>query len=653
MLPLLEVPHLDREFDYLVPAELDAHAQPGVRVRVRFSGRLVDGYILARIEQSTHAGKLAWLHKVVSPVPVLPPDLLALVERVARRSAGTRADVLRLAIPPRHARVENEDPPATVKAAIPDPSLDAWQRYEHADSYLAALAARQPARAVWNPVPGEQWWARLAEAAAATAAAGRGVIVVVPDQNDLDRVGAACAALIGAEHVAILAAGLGPTERYRRWLAVLRGDRRVVVGTRSAIFAPIHDLGLVILWDDGDDSLWEPRSPYPHARDVAVHRAHLAGAGLLLGAFSRTCEAQLLVETGWAHALVAPRDEVRRAAPRVVARADSDIALERDPAARAARIPAFAFQAARAALERGEAVLIQVPRRGYLSAVACQDCREPLRCRRCAGPMELRQRDGAYSCRWCGTAEQQPRCRRCGSVKVRATVIGAKRTAEELGRAFPGVAVITSTGGDGSPEVAPGAALVISTPGVEPPAEGGYGAVLLLDGWLLLGLADLRGGEIALRKWMAAAALARPASMGGMTAVMADPENPVVQAMVRWDPGGFAAAELRGRAEVGFPPAVRMAVVDGTHAAVSKLLEVMEVPDGAEVLGPVPLPWTARPPVIGESVRDEGEVERVLVRVPRTRGAELSDALRAAQAVCSSRRETSAVRVQIDPLNIG
>ena len=108
----ISLAHLDRPFDYLVPASLDQAAVPGCRVRVRFAGQLVDGYLLERIETSEHQGKLARLERVTSPEPVLTPEIFDLARTVADRYAGTLADVLRLAIPPRHATAERAAPPA-------------------------------------------------------------------------------------------------------------------------------------------------------------------------------------------------------------------------------------------------------------------------------------------------------------------------------------------------------------------------------------------------------------------------------------------------------------------------------------------------------------------------------------------------------------
>ncbi|HXV91819.1 MAG TPA: primosome assembly protein PriA, partial [Pseudonocardia sp.] len=391
---VVDVPlaHLDRPFDYRVPTHLDAVAAPGVRVRVRFAGRMVDGYLLERVAESGHGGALAWVEKVLSPEPVLTGELATLCRAVADRYAGVLADVLRLAIPPRHARVEGEAPAAREDPAPREPERAGWARYPRGPALLDALAGGRAAHAVWQALPGESWPERLAEAAAATAAAGRGALVVAPDQRDVAALLAACAARLGPGAVVALTAELGPAERYRRWLAVRRGAVRIVVGTRSAAFAPVERLGLLAVWDDGDDLHAEPRAPYPHVRDVLVLRAHLAGAAVLVGGFARTAEAQLLVEAGWAQEVVAERATVRAAAPWVTAPAETPERLARDPDQRAARLPGVAFEAARAALGVGRPVLVQVPRAGYVPWLACASCRESARCRQCAGPLGLPRR---------------------------------------------------------------------------------------------------------------------------------------------------------------------------------------------------------------------------------------------------------------------
>jgi primosomal protein N' (replication factor Y) len=644
--------HLDRPFDYLVPERLAAQARPGVRVRVRFAGQLTDGFVLERAQASEHRGRLDFLQRVVSAEPVLTPEIAGLARAVADRYAGTLADVLRLAIPPRHAATEAappgagharpERPESPPRPERPDPGP--WDRYPAGRAFLDALSDTRPARAAWTALPGTGWPAEIARAAATSASTGRGAVIVVPDARDLARVAAALTD-VSAAHVA-LTADLGPAERYRRWLAALRGEVLIAAGTRAAMFAPVRDLGLVVLWDDGDDLHAEPRAPYPNAREVLALRAHRVGAAALIGGFARTAELAQLVESGWARSLEPDRPTLRQAAP-LVRPAAEESELARDEGAVTARLPSLALRTVRAALADGP-VLVQVPRRGYLAAIACERCRSQARCARCAGPLRLAGPDAVPDCRWCGALAGAWRCARCGHDKIRAIVTGATRTAEELGRAFPGVKV-RSSGGESVITAVPGEpALVIATPGAEPLAE--YAAALLLDGWALLGRPSLRAGEEALRRWLGAAALVRAE---GTVLVHADAGLPAVQALIRWDPVGFSERELADRCDLGFPPAMRMAAVTGVPAAVSSLLSSLET--GFEVLGPVPLDslqldrggHQAGP---GQPAGDQQV--RALVRAPRPRGAALARALQAAQAARSARKEGGGVRVQLDPAEV-
>ena len=634
--------HLDRTFDYQVPAKLHEAAVPGCRVRVRFAGQLVDGYLVERAETTEYGRKLVFLERVTSSEPVLPPSLHAVCQAVADRYGGTLSDVLRLAIPPRHAKVEGE-PPVEPAAAPSPPDVSAWVKYQRGQAFLEAMGEGKPANAVWQALPGEDWPRRLAEAAATVAATGRGAVLVVPDHRDLTRVHKACEELAGADAVVALIAGLGPAERYRRWLAVLRGAVRIVVGTRAAMFAPVADPGLFVVWDDGDDLHLDQHAPYPHVRDVLMDRAHATKSSLLVGGFARTAEAQLLVESGWAQPVLADRSTLRAAAPRVTP-VGEDFDVARDEAARIARLPAVAFEAARQAFAAGFPALVQVPRRGYVPGLACGNCRTPAHCRRCAGPLALPGGtiDGSPkppACRWCGVPETAFRCTACGSVRLRAVIVGAKRTAEELGRAFPGVPVRTSGAAEVLASVPGKPALVVCTPGAEPVAEGGYGAALLLDGWALLGRQDLRAGEETLRRWMAAAALVRPAADGGRVVVD-------TQSGFGADHGevGLAGLELSERRELGFPPAMRMASIEGGPDAVAGALEDLTLPESGEVLGPVP---------IGEFDADgNAERERALVRVSRADGKALAAEIHAAAARRDARKAPEPIRIQLDPLDL-
>lgn len=641
----LPLPHLDRPFDYAVPAELDDVAQPGVRVKVPFAGREVGGFVLARPTSSEHPGRLSVVRRVVSGERVLTPSVHTLARAVADRYAGSLSDVLRLAVPPRHARVEAEasaehDRGATddraPKQAEPVPagrgSL-AWAAYPAGQALLERLAAGESPRAVWAAPPGPSAWAEgLAAAVAATLRSGRGAIVVVPDTRDLDTLDGALLTELGPGRHVRLAAELGPAKRYRAFLAALRGDVRVVIGTRAVVFAPVADLGLMAIWQDGDDVLAEPRAPYPHAREVLALRAEAEGAAVITAGWSRSVQAQQWVESGWARAVDPRRETARAAWPRVTVAGE---ATGRESVSRG-RLPEAAWAAIRDGLAAGP-VLVQAPRSGYVPGLACQTCRGPARCATCQGPLAIAGRGAAAvpGCGWCGREARGWACPRCEGTRLRAQVVGAGRTAEELGRGFPGAAVVVPRAGEPAPRV-PDRAIVVATPGLEVPVDGGYASAVLLDGGLMLAQPRLRAGDDALLRWRSVAALVRPSGQGGVVVVCAESAAPPVQALVRGDPAWHAARELAERRALHLPPAATIAELSGTRAAVEALVKLVEVDAAVEVYGPL------------------GEIDEatMTLKAPKARSADLTRALHAATSVRSARREPEIVRVRIDPIDI-
>ncbi|GAA3630604.1 primosomal protein N' [Microlunatus ginsengisoli] len=638
--------HLDRPFDYAVTAEQDLLAVPGARVRARFAGRLRDGFVLERVAASEHGGDLTALHKVVSAEPVLSAEVASLIRAVADHYAGTFADVMRLAVPPRHAATERasrpEPPPAPDVAALAGPLA----HYPSGAGLLDAIRAGAGARAAWQTIPTSDpagdWAEGLAEAARACVDGGRGAVLVVPDHRDLARLTQACTRWLGTGRFTVLSADAGPSARYRAFLAAARGDVPVVIGTRAAAFAPVGKLGLVALWDDGDDLLAEQRAPYPHARDVLALRAAQTGCAVLFAGYARTAEIEQWVADGWLRELAASRADVRREAPAVRVSAASDFSLARDPLARQARLPHEVFELMRAALPQGP-VLVQVPRAGYLVALVCQDCREPARCGFCDGPLRGTSAAlGALSCGWCGRPQGEWRCPICDGSRVRAPVVGATRTAEELGRAFPQTPVRRSAAGHVLDEVPAGTSIVVATPGAEPDVDGGYAAAVLLDTQLLLLRPDLRAGEESLRRWLRATALVRPGADGGSVLAVGDSSGRALQALVRVDPAGFAARELADRADARFPPAAVLVSLEGPPAALAELLDLVELPEGAEALGPVDLP----PGASGDPL------QRLLLRAPRARRTTLTRAVKGALGVRSARKSEGAIRCRVDPVEI-
>jgi len=671
------LPHLDRPFDYSVPADLAVAAAPGVRVRVRFSGQELNGYVLERAAESDSGHTLVPLLKVVSPVAVLTPELKELAGRVAARYAGTVSDVLRVAIPPRVVKVEKElaaadadgeapggeraEPePVQAHAPVQDPAGGparteylAWSQYRNGNAFLRHLSAGGSPRAVLSALQGfgTGGWPRLvAGAVAAVRQSGRGAVVVLPDYRDLDRVQAALEELLPAGDVARLTADDGQTPRYRSYLRVLNGTAGVAVGTRSAAYAPVRDLGLVVCWDDGDDLHIEQRSPYAHTREVLLLRAEQEGAACLLAGHSRSTEAQRLVDVGWAMPVEAERPVVRSTVPRVLNTADS-FEQERDPLARIARLPGAAWRAAKEGLERGP-VLVQVARSGYAPSLICDTCREPARCQACQGPLAIAGASGSSAvpqCRWCSAPAPAWRCSHCNNTRLRRGATGVLRTAEELGRAFPGKPVVTSSGDHVKATVPDTGSLVVATVGAEPVAAGGYAAALLLDGDSLLRRENLRAGEDAVRRWFNAASLVRPAAEGGIVVITAD-DTAAVGALLRWDPAGYAQRELGLRAELQLPPAVRVASLTGGSTAVGHFTSEVTrrlTAEGVElrVAGPAPL-------LSGQAATAGGGDVRTLFFIPYSQAGTVTQILRAVKAASAAKRAEDPVQLRLDGVDV-
>ncbi|MFI8594268.1 primosomal protein N' [Microbacterium sp. NPDC078428] len=669
------LPQLDRLFDYAIPDAMDEEIVPGIRVKVplRTAGRIVDAYVVERGEAVDPDRPLSEIDAVVSSVRVLPPSLYTLARRVADRAAGSASDILRLVIPKRQVRVEKawvarrdaeaqavSGSPADAEAAgdtapVAGSASSApgaeWARAVletypaltaalDADKRVALDAPARPARTHAQSGSGA-WAVLLAAAAAHTLAGGRSAVVVVPDHRDLDQIERALEGLVPPQDLVRDDAARPAADRYRGYLRILERRPVVVIGNRSSVYSPVHRPGLVAVWDDGDPLLDEPLAPYVHARDAALVRQGLDGGALLLAGHTRTSDVERLVRIGWVGE-AAPK---RKYAPRVI------LSATREGERPGARIPSAAFAAAREALESGP-VLVQVARPGYAPSLVCGDCRRPARCVHCAGPLHAPRKDAPPVCRWCGRTAMAWRCASCDGTTLRLASSGSTRTADELGRAFPGTRVIVADGTHPIRSVAAAPALVIATRGAEPEAEGGYRAVLLLDGERMLMAESLRIAEDCLRWWSNAAALAAPGAPVHLVGVA----GRIARALATWTQPAFAAAELEERAPLRMPPTARVAAVEGEPTAVEKALSDLRahVPLAADaILGPVDVPP-------GERERGAPPRARAIVRFDYAHGADVARALRASVVAASVRgrrsprgaapRNTLRVRVDVpDP----
>jgi primosomal protein N' (replication factor Y) len=252
----------------------------------------------------------------------------------------------------------------------------------------------------------------------------------------------------------------------------------------------------------------------------------------------------------------------------------------------------------------------------------------------CNGSLTETERSSAPTCHLCGHIESTWSCPKCKGAKVRATVVGSVRTAEELGRAFPGVAVRNSSSDHILRDVDSRPAIVVATAGAAPVAQGGYSAAILLDGNSMLSRPDLGASQETYAKWNECVSLVRA---DGEVVVVADSELPAVQALIRQDPAGFAAREYEQRTQVQLPPAVRLAVLSGAQIDIDDVIQMAAFADGVALRGPVP----------GKA----GQV-RMLITVEKQGGLKLAETLKAVTTARSAKRKGAQVNVRIDPPSI-
>lgn len=635
------LPQLDHLFDYAVPAELADDLRVGQRVRVPFrsQNRRSHGYVVGFADRSDFGGELQPIADIVGPVPALTPQLWRVARAVADRAGGSASDILRLALPQRMVRAEKQHLAGT---AVDPGAHDLAPEVSEQDAEIAELllngdrlaitASHGPERLSTGEWVGG-WAVQMAKLALAVFASGRSAILVAPDYRDVDQLADALASL-GHSGVVRVDSRQSGSARYASFLRALDAKPRIVLGNRSAIYAPAYRLGAILLWDDGDPLLSEPLAPYVHARDAALVRASIEHAdsgaagdtaatnadhqgdenvadrvGLVFAAHARSAEVQRLIDINYVKAESVPPKRTR------IITADAVQNLEAD----FGRVPEFAARTIREGLSKGP-VLVQVAVPGYAPVAVCDDCGERARCKSCGGPIGFQGMHRAV-CRWCGEHASAWRCPECNSARLAQRGAGSERTAEQFQKQFPGTRVILSDGTHPHERVDSRPALVVATRGAEPIAAGGYHAVVLLDADRLLSIESLRAAEDCMRWWQNAAALA--ASDG--RCVLASGSGPVVQAFVTGRIDEWLRGELRDRHQLRYPPAVRVASVTGGRQQVDRALKALGQLPGVDILGPTPV--QERP---GPNGQRGAALLRAIVRFDYGQGGEVAKRLRGA-----------------------
>lgn len=502
--------HLDQLYDYQIPEKLSSSIQVGVRVQIPFGNRETEGIVVDRVEEPERAGDLESITKVLSVIPIATTQSLQFIDLIAQHYACNPWDLIRSAIPPRVASVDKSflrgelDPETEFKEAIEFQMLAPFVQAH--DQLVPLVVANQKAGSI---------------------------LIVAPDEKDVDLI---IASLRIADLSALkLTASMTREERYRNYLQAMHGTNSVVVGTRSSIFAPISNLATVIVHKESSYDHYELRSPGWNSRAVALLRSEFESLKLILTGFSPSIEVSQLIDDR----------EVK------YLNSKQDIKVKAFTPSEGALLPGRIFSDIKKALALGP-VLFIAPRKGYGNALLCAHCRNVAVCD-CGGRLSVTAQGKAPSCVHCGKAFQEWKCSFCNRDKQYLAGRGIDRAAEEISRAFPNFPVVISAGHVIKDRIDSKPALVLATSGAQPQVEGGYAAVVILDGLRFFAHTDLRTQERARELFLETASMI---SFQGVVLLVIDDSHPIVSAIARWNVAPLLKRELSERAELNLPPSV-------------------------------------------------------------------------------------------------
>jgi len=541
------LPQLDKEFDYLVPQDLVDTLSEGFQVQVPFGsgGKAKTGVVCSITEEATPRENLLAIQSVASITSVLSPQQLALCKAVAQRQAGTVGELLSTAIPKRYVRVEREFIVKPVMVPEHSTLLDQNILIGHLQAHPRIFFTPE---LLVTEKTNLGWAKHFALAALNEYVSGRSTLIVLPDFAELTRFEYALEELgltdISFRHSS---ADTGSQRHLNHLFA--SSTIGIGYGLRSACFSPAKNLGLILLWDDGDESHIEQSAPYWQSREVLLQRAELENSKIVLASNSPSTEVVRLLEI--VH--LEPLTNIGQVPNASVTELDD-------------RLDAKSFALVSSSLKAGESVLIQIANAGWASSLICSFCKSLRVCKECSSSIWI-DPSGKYRCRTCKASFELPPCT-CGKTQTRPTRLGASAIAQQMERSFPSSTVIHSNGENRLTKVKGESLVVVATPGAEPQVEGGYAVVLIADASRMVGSPRLRALEQSVSKWANAISLAKASG----SVVFVGLRESLATRMLSLDFLGAVKDDYQDRLELALPPQTRIASITSSNVEDHKRL---------------------------------------------------------------------------------
>lgn len=531
------LPQLDRIFDYKLQSELKYQFGQLVSVRFGASKKPLTGYLVGFLENSEYAKTT--IHSIDYQSPLLRPDIFQLCRMIADRQAVAIGEILKQAIiqptpTSEPSAVENTDVSEALKTLVSSIGVRFSNQKEPRQIYQNSI------RGVL--ISGELFpeWAVIALLEAMQSYSdGKSAIISVPDFRDVASI-ERLATLLGVSGA--IRSYLGKSSKLSRandFLTVV-GNHWIVVGTRLAVYAPVADLGVIVLHSDLDPSHENPQSPYLASREIAIMRSEVTGSRLIFTNHSISSELMRLADIGYAAVIQSQAKPVR------ISFGDASVSVK---------------QIISEALVTG-AVLLLNRNAGHAASVVCDGCKTRLNCEKCAGPMYMPMQL-SFECRRCGWKKPAD-CLYCANSKPVGRGGGVERTAAEYGRIFPGAKIIESSG----KKQIRGAAtktLVIATPGAIPSIASGYQAIIIDNPQNWLNRDSMRAREHALREWSDAFTQLALDGRGHL----ANFETDLARRFSLGDLMALSTEEYQARKALQLPPTKRLATITGNLESIS------------------------------------------------------------------------------------
>lgn len=627
-----------RQFVYAVPPEWAEACVPGVEVEAPFGARVKRGVVVRVTPEAEHdPERVKPLARVLSPDPVVDARGLALASWVAEYYLCSLGEALAAQLPgglaglakSRSRRRAAEESAAPAPAALPR-RLTLTAAQAHALTQVkVAVAEPRFETFLLHGVTGSGKTEVYLQAALAAREAGRQALLLVPEVTLAHSVVTEARRRFGSR-VGVLHSYLGVGERRATWERARRGALDLVIGARSAVFAPFPALGIVIVDEEHEPAYKQSEQLRYHGRDVAVMRARLSGVPCLLGSATPSLESYENARRGKYVLLSLPERVDKRPLPTVEivdlghpepaaspsrTAGESAVALAPAPA-RVVTGPALLSPRlaglVEAALARGEQVLLFLNRRGHSRVVECEACGFAARCPHCDVSLTYHSTRRLFLCHYCEHSEEaRASCPACGHPFFRYKVAGTQRIERELSQLFPTASVHrldsdsartkghTETVLDGFAKGEPGILL-----GTQLVAKGhdfpGVTLVGVLNADTSLHVPDFRASERTFQLLTQVAGRAGRGDLPGHVVLQSrHPDHPALVAASRHDYAGFAEAELSVREAAGYPPATRLVSFLASSPREDRVVETVErVAEWAraelggkgdvEVLGPAP-----------------------------------------------------------------